>query len=386
LFTDAFEHFLDGGGVTKEGNCHFQTFRRNVANGRFDVVGDPFNEIWWVLVLNVQHLLVNFLGGHATTEECGGSKVTSVSGVGSAHHVLSVEHLLGELGDGESTILLRTTGGKRSETSHEEMETWEGDQVDGELSQVRVELTWESEAASDTWDGGRDEMVEITVCWGGELEGSEANIIKSFVINAHNFIGVFDELMDWEGSIIRLNDCVRHLGGWHDWEWSHDSIGVLFTDLGDQKGSHTGAGTTTEGVGDLETLEAITTFSFFSNDVEDGVNELSTFSVMTFGPVVTSTSLTEDEVVGSEELTERSSTDGVHGSWLEIHEDSTWDISATGGFVVIDVDSLELEIRVTMISTSGVDTVFVRDNLPKFGTDLVTTLTSLNVYNLTHLL
>jgi len=39
-------------------------------------------------------------------------------------------------------------------------------------------------------------MVEITVCWGGELEGSEANIIKSFVINAHNFIGVFDELMD----------------------------------------------------------------------------------------------------------------------------------------------------------------------------------------------
>jgi len=139
-------------------------------------------------------------------------------------------------------------------------------------------------------------------------------------------------------------------------------------------------------VGDLETLEAIATFSFFSNDVEDGVNELSTFSVMTFGPVVTSTSLTEDEVVGSEELTERSSTDGVHGSWLEIHEDSTWDISATGGFVVIDVDSLELEIRVTMISTSGVDTVFVRDNLPKFGTDLVTTLTSLNVYNLTHLL
>jgi len=39
-------------------------------------------------------------------------------------------------------------------------------------------------------------MVEITIGWGGELEGSEADIIESFVINAHNLISVFDELMD----------------------------------------------------------------------------------------------------------------------------------------------------------------------------------------------
>ena len=39
-------------------------------------------------------------------------------------------------------------------------------------------------------------MVKITIGWGGELEGSEADIIKSFVINNHDFIGIFDELMD----------------------------------------------------------------------------------------------------------------------------------------------------------------------------------------------
>jgi hypothetical protein len=39
-------------------------------------------------------------------------------------------------------------------------------------------------------------MVKITIGWGGKLKGSEADIIKSFVINAHNFIGVLDELMD----------------------------------------------------------------------------------------------------------------------------------------------------------------------------------------------
>ena len=49
-------------------------------------------------------------------------------------------------------------------------------------------------------------MVKITICWGGKLKGSEADIIKSFVINAHNLIGVFDKLMDREGSIVWFND------------------------------------------------------------------------------------------------------------------------------------------------------------------------------------
>merc|ERR1719389_1554383 len=112
---------------------------------------------------------------------------------------------------------------------------------------------------------------------------------------------------------------------------------------------------------------AITTFSFFTDNIEDGVDEFSTFGVVTLGPVVTGTSLTEDEVVGSEELTERSSSDGVHGSGFEIHEDGSWDVSTTGSFVVVDVDSLELEIRVTVIGTGRVNTVFIGDNLPELG-------------------
>jgi len=265
------------------------------------------------------------------------------------------------------------------------METGEGDQVHSELSQVRVELTGESEAASDTGKSGRHEMVEITIGRGGELESSEADIVKSLVINAHNLIGVFDELMHGKGGVVGLNDSVGHLRRRHDGEGSHDSIGVLFTDLGDQEGSHTGAGTTTERVGDLEALEAIATFSFFSADVEDGVDELGTLGVMTLGPVVTGTGLSENEVVGSEELTERSGSDGVHGSGFEIHEDCAGDVSATSGFVEVDVDSLELEVRVTVVGTGGVNTVFVGDNLPELGTNLVTALATLDVNDLAHL-
>jgi proteasome assembly chaperone (PAC2) family protein len=137
-------------------------------------------------------------------------------------------------------------------------------------------------------------------------------------------------------------------------------------------------------VGDLEALEAVTALSLLTDDVEDGVDELGTFGIVTLGPVVTGTGLTEDEVVGTEELTEGTSTDGVHGAGLKIHEDGTGDITATSGFVIVDVDPLELKIRVTMVGAGWVNAMFVGDDLPELGTDLVTTLACLDMNDLTH--
>jgi hypothetical protein len=144
LLSDTFEHLLDGGGVSEESDGHLESLGGDIANGRFDVVGNPLNEVRGVLVLNVEHLLVNLLGGHTSSEEGGGGEVTSVSGVGSAHHVLGVEHLLGELGDGEGTVLLRSSGGEGGESNHEEMESGEGDQVDGDFTEIGVKLSGES--------------------------------------------------------------------------------------------------------------------------------------------------------------------------------------------------------------------------------------------------
>merc|ERR1712100_469871 len=104
------------------------------------------------------------------------------------------------------------------------------------------------------------------------------------VVNAHNLVGVLDKLMDGEGGVVGLNNGVRDLGGRHDGESAHNTVGVFLTDLGDQEGAHTGTSATTERVGDLETLEAIATFGFLADNVEDGVDELSTFGVVTLGP------------------------------------------------------------------------------------------------------
>jgi len=219
------------------------------------------------------------------------------------------------------------------------VKTGEGDEIHSELAEVSIELTGEAEAACDAGHGGRHEVVEVTVGGSGELEGAEADVVKSFVVEAEALVGVLNELVHGEGGVVGLYDGVRHLGGRAHGEGGHDSVGVFLTDLGDEESTHTGTSTATKRVGDLETLEAIAGFGFLADYVKDGVDELSTFSVVTLSPIVTSASLAEHEVVGAEELTEGSSTDRVHGAGLKVHEDGAGHVAATGSFVKVDVDA-----------------------------------------------
>jgi hypothetical protein len=70
-----------------------------------------------------------------------------MSGVSCTHHILGIEHLLVEFRDSEGSILLGSTGCEGSKSNHEEVETWEGNEVDGQLSKIRVQLTRETETA-----------------------------------------------------------------------------------------------------------------------------------------------------------------------------------------------------------------------------------------------
>lgn len=143
------------------------------------------------------------------------------------------------------------------------------------------------------------------------------------VVNAEGLVGVLDKLVDRQGGVVRLNNGVGDLGRRHDREGSHHAVGELLADLGDQERTHTSSSSATKGVGDLETLKAVATLGLTTDNVEDLVNQLSTLGVVTLGPVVSGTRLAEDEVVGTEKLTERSSTDGIHGTRLQIDENGT---------------------------------------------------------------
>lgn len=93
-----------------------------------------------------------------------------------------------------------------------------------------------------------------------------------------------------------------------------------------------------------------------------------------FGPVVSSTTLTEDEVVGPEQVAEGTRPYGIHGSRLEVDQDRARNILVRANFVVVNVDTLELEVVVALVQAIAINAVLVRDDLPELGTDLVTAL------------
>ena len=154
LLRDTLEQLLDGGAVTDEGSGHLETTWWDVTDGGLHVVGDPLNEVAAVLVLDVQHLFVDLLHGHTSTEHGGDGQITAVTWVTGGHHVLSVEHLLGEFRHGEGAVLLAAAGGERGEAGHEEVQTREGHHVDGQFTQISVQLTRKTQAGGDAGHGG----------------------------------------------------------------------------------------------------------------------------------------------------------------------------------------------------------------------------------------
>ena len=90
-----------------------------------------------------------------------------------------------------------------------------------------------------------------------------------------------------------------------------------------------------------------------------------TFGVVSLGPVVAGAALSEHEVVGTEDLTEGAGPHAVHGAGLQVHQHGAGHVLAAARLVVVDVDPLELEVRVAMVGAGGVDAVLVRDDLPE---------------------
>jgi len=289
LFRDTFPYFLNSSGVANECGGHLQSLWWDVANGCLDVVGDPFNEVRRVLVDDVEHLFIDFLGGHSSTEHASASEVASVTRIGSAHHVLGIELLLSQLRHGQSTVLLRSTRCQRSKSHHEKVKTRERNHVDGKFAQVAVQLTRETQAAGSSANSSRDQVVQVTISRSGEFEGAEANVIKCLVIKGKALIGVFHKLVNRQGGVVWFHDSVRHLGGRNNGVCGHDTIRIFFTDLGDQESTHTRSRATTHGVSELKSLEAVARFGFLADHIEHRVDEFSTFGVVTLGPVVSST-------------------------------------------------------------------------------------------------
>ncbi|KAG5462915.1 MAG: hypothetical protein BJ554DRAFT_2883, partial [Olpidium bornovanus] len=137
--------------------------------------------------------------------------------------------------------------------------------------------------------------------------------------------------------------------------------------------------TAAERVSYLEPLETVARLGLLADDVEDGVDKLRSLSVVAFGPVVSRPGLPEHEVVRPEQLAERAGAHGVHGAGFQVDQHGAGHVFSAGGFIIIDVDPLELQVGIAVVCSRRVYAVLVRDDLPELGPDLVAALARLPV-------
>merc|ERR1712187_312301 len=196
VLCDTLEHFLNSGGIPSERDGHLQPLRWNVADACFNIVRNPFDEVGAVLILYIQHLLVHSLSRHTTTEERRSGQITTMTGIGCAHHILCVEHLLCELRNRERTVLLRSTRCERREACHEEVKTRERNEIDRNFTEVAIQLPWEAQASRHAAHGCTDKVIQITVCRSGQFQGTKADVIQGLVVKEEALVSILDQLME----------------------------------------------------------------------------------------------------------------------------------------------------------------------------------------------
>jgi len=86
---------------------------------------------------------------------------------------------------------------------------------------------------------------------------------------------------------------------------------------------------------------------------------------MSLGPVVSSSRLTEHEIVWPEDLSIGSRPNRIHGSGLQVDQYGPWHVFSARGFIVVDVDPLQLKIAVSVVGSSGVDAMLIGDDFPE---------------------
>ena len=122
----------------------------------------------------------------------------------------------------------------------------------------------------------------------------------------------------------------------------------------------------------LKPLQRVRALGLLPNHIQHTLHQLCALGIKPLRPIIARAALPEHEGIRLEQLSVRPGARRVHRAWLEADEDGAGDgATRLSAFVVVDADALELEVRVALVLTGRVEPVFVGDDFPELGADLV---------------
>jgi len=346
----------------------------------------PVDELDGSLGLDGGNSGVDILGDDITSVHEAASHVLSVSWVALGHHGGWLEGGVGDLSDGELLVVSFLGGDNWGIRRKHEMDSWIWDQVSLELSDIDVKGTIESEGSSERGDNLSDESVQVGVGWSLDIEVSSGDIVDGLVIKHDSDISVLKERVGGQNGVVWLNNGSGHLRGWVHGETELGLLTVVDGESLEKEGSKTGSSSSTDGEEDKETLETSALIGKLSDSVEAEINDFLTNGVVTSGEVVGGIFLSGDELLWMEELSVGSGSDLIDNGWLEIEEDSSWDVLTGTSLGEEGVEGIVTTTDgfVGWHLTIWLNTVLKAEELPAGVTDLDTSLSDVDGNDFSH--
>ncbi|WAR26379.1 hypothetical protein MAR_012083, partial [Mya arenaria] len=307
----------DGGGVAQHahGTLHLGQITTGndggwlVVDADLESGGTPVDELDGPLGLDGGDGGVDVLGDDVTTVQHAAGHVLAVTGIALYHLVGGLEAGVGDLGNGELLVVGLLGGDDGGVCGQGEMDTWVGHQVGLELSQIHVEGTVEPEGGSD---GGHDltnQPVQVGVCWALNVEVPAADVVDGLVVDHEGAVGVLQGGMGGQDGVVWLDDGGGDLGSGVHSELQLGFLAVVDGQTLHEQGGESGAGATTEGVEDEESLETSALISQLADSVENKVDDFLADGVVATGVVVGGILLAGDQLLGVEQLAVGASSD-----------------------------------------------------------------------------
>jgi len=166
------------------------------------------------------------------------------------------------------------------------VDSWVGDQVGLEFSDINIQSTIESEGSSQRGDDLGNESVQVGVGGSFDVQLSSADVVDGFVVQHAGNISVFQQGVGGQDGVVGFNDSGGDLGGGIDGETELGLLAVIDGESFQKEGTETRSGTTSDSIEDHESLETSAIVSKLSDSVQAKINNFFTNGVMTSGKIV----------------------------------------------------------------------------------------------------
>ena len=195
-------------------------------------------------------------------------------GVALGHHASRLEDGVGDLAHGKLLVVSLLSRDDRGVRGKHEVNTRVRDKVGLELGDIDVKGSIEPEGSSKGGDNLGDEPVKVSVGRPLNVKVPAADVVEGLVVHAEGAVGVLEEGVGGEHTVVGLNDGGGHLGGGGDGEGELGLAAIVDGEPLEEEGSEAGAGSAAGGVEHEEALEAGAVVRELADAVEDDVNDL----------------------------------------------------------------------------------------------------------------